>query len=137
VLGESSGFEKATYIWQVRSPLFGEPADHLDLSYSERVGGGAHSIGDANPEAPTVAISRAAEGTPQEDAVLRQLCGLSLNTSNVRVYETVAHAQIVVGDFEAAKRTVAPCQHASPRRGSTRLGRQDFRKAGTHREDAL
>jgi hypothetical protein len=37
-------------MWTVRAPLF-ENAEHLNLSYSARVGGGAHAIDDLDVDA--------------------------------------------------------------------------------------
>ncbi len=49
VLGDASGFARASYICTVTMPLF-EPADHLNLSYSARVGGGANRVDDLDAE---------------------------------------------------------------------------------------
>jgi hypothetical protein len=87
-------------------PLF-EPADHLNLSYSVRVGGGANRVDDPDEDLLRTAALRAAADVPEEAAALRRLAALSLDTRNARVFETVAYAQLLTGDAAAATLTLA------------------------------
>jgi len=106
VLGEPSGFGRATYVWTVRSPLY-SPSDVLDLSYSSRVGGGAERLDDADPAAVSAAIGKAVTDIATEDEVLQTWARLSLKTANMRMFETAAYAQILTGDPRSARRTLA------------------------------
>jgi hypothetical protein len=91
VLGESSGFSRATYVWTVTMPLF-EPADHLNLSYSARVGGRAGRVDDLNADSLKTVVLTAAADAPGEAAALERLTALSLDSRNARVFETAAYA---------------------------------------------
>ena len=105
VLGESSGFSQATYVWRLVSPLF-VPSDHLDLSYSERVGGPARSFEDADSDGLVAAVREAAGGVPSDERALHMLAAWSLDTQNVRVFETVGYAQLLLGEPASAARTL-------------------------------
>jgi hypothetical protein len=106
VLGESSGWSKATYVWRLTSPLY-VPSDHLDLSYSERVGGESRSFEDSDLDGLVAAVREAANATPSEDEALHRLAAMSLDTGNIRVYETAAYAQLLLGDAGAARGVLA------------------------------
>jgi hypothetical protein len=105
VLGESSGFAMATYVWAVAMPLF-EPHEYLNLSYSNRVGG----VDDADVETLMSTVEAAAAAAPAEEEALRRLASLSLKTKNVRVFETVAYSQLLLGDVAAATATLRRAQ---------------------------
>lgn len=105
VLGESSGLARSTYVWTVTMPLF-EPADHVNLSYSARVGGGACRVEDLDADSLRTAVLTAAASIPDEPVALRRLAALSLDTRNAQVFETVAYAQLLTGDVHTAALTL-------------------------------
>lgn len=116
VLGESSGFDSATYVWTVRAPLF-VPFEALNLSYSTRVGGGAHAIKDADIEPLKAAVLAASADVQDEGVALEALAALSLDTPNVRVFETVAFAQLLLHDGSSAMATLAMARQLPRRAG--------------------
>lgn len=58
VLAEGSAFDRGVYLWRVSMPLF-VPAEHVVLSYSQRVGGGAAKYGSDATGARDAAIRSA------------------------------------------------------------------------------
>jgi hypothetical protein len=87
-------------------PLF-EPADHSNLSYSARMSGEASRVDELDAELLRTPVVRAAADVPGQAAALRRLAALSLDARSARVFETVAYAQLLTGDAEAATLTLA------------------------------
>jgi len=99
-LVERSGSSKASYIWRVTVPLF-IPHDVIVLSWSQRVGDGAHRIDDTDEDTLRSAISTALLDIEDESAALRRLGSIGVGP-NIHVEETAAHALILLGDTTSA-----------------------------------
>jgi hypothetical protein len=103
VLGEGSGFDKGVYLWRVSMPLF-VPSDVVDLSWSERIGGGARKYDKFDEEALERAIGLAVDGLGSEEYALRAMASRETQASrNRRVHEVVGYAQLLLGDLGAAR----------------------------------
>lgn len=96
VLGEGSGFDKGVYVWRVSMPLF-VPAEVVILSYSYRIGGGSAKYNSADIDEFLSAVASGFRNIPTEEGELRRLIGLATDTSNVRLYETAAYSQVLLG----------------------------------------
>jgi hypothetical protein len=108
VLGEGSGFDKGIYIWRVVMPLF-VPSEHVVLSWSERIGGGARKYNRFDEAAMATAIADAIEGLPEgEDEALGQLVARDDPASpNRRLHETTGYAHLLLGDLPAARESLS------------------------------
>jgi hypothetical protein len=95
VLGESSRWSEATYVWRAVSPLF-VPTGALDLSFSKRVGL-ASPVDDKDTGELRARIMSAADDLPSAEHALRALADLDLDTGNARIFETAAYAQLILG----------------------------------------
>jgi hypothetical protein len=103
VSGEGSGFDKGVYIWRVSMPLF-VPSDIVDLSWSQRMGGGARKYDSLDEEALQWAIGLAVEGLESEECALRRMVSRGTETSrNRRAHEVVGYALTLLGDLAAAR----------------------------------
>jgi hypothetical protein len=103
VLGEGSSFDKGVYIWRVTMPMF-VPSDVVDLSWSERIGGGARKYDEFDKEALANAIATASEGLRGEEEALNEIVARYTPSSpDLRLHEVVGYAQTLLGDVAAAK----------------------------------
>lgn len=106
VLGEPSGSGGATYVWRVTMPIF-VPSETLVLSWSERVGGGAHRIDNADPEGLRLAVSRAVSNIPDETTMLGHMVAMADDGRNLLTAEAAAYALLLLGNPLAARRKFA------------------------------
>jgi hypothetical protein len=114
VLGESSGWSNATYVWRAVSPLF-VPTGALDLSFSKRVGP-AGAVDDKDDDELRARIRSAADDLPSADHALRALADLDLGTGNARIFETAAYAQLILGAETRSADSLSQARHL-PRLG--------------------
>lgn len=106
VLGEGSGFDSGVYVWRVTMPMF-VPGDVIDLSYSERVGGGGKK--NLNSPAELSAIIGSVLNDPlDEGRELRKFVTMAKGdgAQNRRVVETAAYSNVILGDIRAAYREI-------------------------------
>lgn len=96
VLAEGSATKGHRYIWRLSMPLF-EPGDSVDLSYSERIGGGSSTTSVEGETELSRALAAAIESSPSEDAEMARLADLSPGP-NIRLSETAAYANTYLGD---------------------------------------
>jgi hypothetical protein len=102
VLAEGSGFDKGVYIWRVTMPLF-VPSQNVVLSWSDRIGGGARKYYRHDDDALAAAITAAVEGLgTEEDALGKMVSRGAGATRNRFAVETVAYAQLLLGDLASA-----------------------------------
>lgn len=104
VLAEGSASKGRRYIWRLTMPLF-EPSEVLNLSYSERVGGGSNAVHVGEPAAFTAALMEAIRWLPVEEDEIARLAQLDIK-GNIRASETAAYANTYLGDVERAARIV-------------------------------
>ena len=103
VLGEGSGFDKGVYIWRVSMPLF-VPSPVVDLSWSERIGGGSSKYEKFDSEVLKRTIGLATERLGSEEQALRAMASRkTLASRNRRVHEVVGYAHLLLGDLTAAR----------------------------------
>lgn len=103
VMGEGSGFDKGVYIWRVAMPLF-VPADVIDLSWSERVGGRTRKYDNLDKQALEAGIIAAFKNLGAEEEAVEQTAAREARESrNRRVQEVVAYARILSGNLSAAR----------------------------------
>ncbi len=100
VKAEGSASKGRCYIWRVTMPLF-EPSDVLNLSYSERVGGGSSAVNVEEPEAFTSALRQAIRTLPTEQHEMARLARLD-DGNNIRISESAAYANTYLGNAERA-----------------------------------
>jgi hypothetical protein len=115
VLAEGSIAKGHRYIWRLSMPLF-EPSDTVDLSYSERIGGGSSTVSVDDEPAFARAVAAAIDLSASEEAEMARLADLSPGP-NIRLSETAAYANTYVGDngralaiLQAARATTADCE---------------------------
>lgn len=100
VLAEGSVAKGQRYIWRLSMPLF-EPSDSVDLSYSERIGGGSSTVSVEDEPALARAVAAAIESSASEEAEMARLADLSPGP-NIRLSETAAYANTYVGHIGRA-----------------------------------
>ena len=106
VLAEGSAFDTGVYIWRVSMPLLvPRGRGGVDLSYSERIGGGSHKYYLAQPEQTAAAITSGLHDLPSEHDELLRLIHKAQGSPNIRLLELAARAQILLGDTEDARTT--------------------------------
>jgi hypothetical protein len=99
LLGEDSGLDTGVYLWRLLLPLF-VPTDVWDLSWSARLGGGAHTWSPAElPPAVSAAVAQA----PSDDDALRALARRR-SADNWSMLEAVAGSRVLLGRRKAALR---------------------------------
>lgn len=96
VLVEGSATARHRYVWRLSMPLF-VPSDSIDLSFSERIGGGSSTSNIADEAAFTGALAAAIESSPTEEAEMARLADLTPGP-NIRLSETAAYANTYLGD---------------------------------------
>jgi hypothetical protein len=112
VLGEPSGLLRATYVWRVSMPLF-VPAEHLTLSWSRRVGGGAHAISDQEPDEVRHAVEETIATAEDEVDALGRMARQSGGRGNVLMDEVSAYACLLLGKTKAAQKKLAAATSAA------------------------
>ena len=108
VLAEGSAYAEAGafYLWDVQLPLFG-PRQVLDLTFSERVGGGSKTYSVDEPDELRAALSEVlARDMPSDDEIAMRLAGGPLG--NLLWAETAAYAVAHCGDAEQAQTLLTP-----------------------------
>lgn len=105
VLGEGSGFDQGVFIWRVQMPLF-VPSDVVDLSWSERIGGGANKYDRHDIDSLAIAIKAATNRVDREDHALARMAALGGESTNRRLSETAGYASLLQGDLPTAKRAL-------------------------------
>lgn len=102
VLGEGSGFDSSVYVWRVTMPMF-VPGDVIDLSYSERLGGGGKKALNS-PAELSATIEEALNPPLDEERELRKFIKMAQGAGarNRRVVETAAYSNVILGDIRAA-----------------------------------
>jgi hypothetical protein len=93
LLGESSSFDRGEYLWSVRMPLF-VPSNMVNLSWSSRVGGGAHKFYREDVEELEIAVRSASASLPDEEVILSAWCA-SPPSPNRLEQEVRAYAQVL------------------------------------------
>ena len=90
------------------------PSDVVNLSWSERMGGGSRKFRVDERDALEQAIGAAFTGLSTDDTALRQVLarGMPLG-ANSRVNEMVGYTQVLLGDLEAAQKSLA-CARGGP-----------------------
>lgn len=102
VLGEGSGFDQGIFIWRVQMPLF-VPSEVVDLSWSERVGGGANKYDRHDVVSLETAIRSATNSVAPEDLALAGMADLGSRSTNRRLLETAGYAALLRGDLPRAR----------------------------------
>ena len=105
VLGEGSGFSKATYVWRVAMPLF-IPSTVVVLSWSDREGGGANRIEDADEHELRLTTAAALAAVEDETTALRRIAGGG-PSQNILTEEASAYALILLDDTKSARARLA------------------------------
>jgi hypothetical protein len=114
-LGEGSAFDKNFYIWRLKMPIF-IPSQHVNLSWSERMGGKAHKFDADDEETVAAAIGEAIAGLGTEEDTLVEIAAKGAElSSNRRVSETVGYAHLLLGDLQAAEKALKAAEAGSTR----------------------
>lgn len=100
VLAERSSSRSAVYIWVLRMPLY-IPTDVIDLSWSERHGGGlqVYEVGERRTEEHLVAASQMARREYEKGSLATPPPG---GADNVLMQEARAYALFLEGDAASA-----------------------------------
>ena len=107
VLAEGSAFDRGAFIRRVVMPLF-PPTKHVNLSWSTRIGGGAHKYYLHDESEMQAAIKTAFSGfSTEHDEFARLVADYDPDSRNSRQHEVVGYAWIVLGDRERARRCLA------------------------------
>jgi hypothetical protein len=108
VLAEGSAFDKGVYIWRVSMPLLvSSEGGGVNLSYSERIGGGAYKYYLATPDDAAAAITSGLRDLPSEHHELLRLIDEAQRSPNIRLLELAARAHILLGDTAGARAMIA------------------------------
>ena len=97
LLADGSGFDKGVYIWRMVMPLF-VPIDHVTLTWSERIGGGAKKYYASDDDEIASAVGGAVRLLGDEDTELE---GIATNAREIHgqrlIYEQIGYAQLLRG----------------------------------------
>jgi hypothetical protein len=106
VLGEGSAFDTGVYVWRVTMPLF-VPSDHVVLSWSERIGGGACKYDKLDVDGLAAAVSSAVGELGEEEALDRIIASDDPSTPNRRLHEVIGYVRLLLGDLTSAQESLA------------------------------
>jgi hypothetical protein len=105
VLAEGSGFGGGVFVRTVKMPLF-VPDDTLNLSYSDRVGGGARKYGLEEPDDLRHAIVSALQQVRSEQEAIVEFASYD-KSRNLGAAEVGAYADILSGHLEQARKALS------------------------------
>jgi hypothetical protein len=99
---EGSGFDRGAYIWRVKMPLYVPSENHLVLTYSQRIGGGATKFYLDDLEGLRAAIVEAFTAVPSEEEEILKFAERPTETPNIRIAEIIAYSRLLTGDVKGA-----------------------------------
>ncbi|HEX6420020.1 MAG TPA: hypothetical protein VFZ77_16080 [Acidimicrobiales bacterium] len=114
VLAEMSGRADSIYVWHLLMPLTA-PVDVLDLSWSDRIGGGSQTYiaGSKEADAALLEAANRARRAHRENSIVVDSPG---GADNVHMQEALAYGLLVGGDVGSASEVLGRVLRYQPSR---------------------